>query len=202
MAALTDADVKALAETVERAAKRLGKRYDTIPPDDIAQEIWLWMLDTGADYVRRCIDTDQAHLLGKAAYHAGVRYAEKEWRASLPYDWRDQYVYSRPEVARLLPLALNPAETPGLSGTGLHDAPASRSDPAYGGGLLASIIDVRMAFDKLSANDQIFLGTCVDYDLDWPRIAVEFGTQENSAYAKYMRILDRMVTRHLGRKDD
>lgn len=202
MATLTDAEVRTLTATVDRTAERIAQRYDSIEADDVAQEMWLWMLDAGADYVRTCIDNDHMGRLARAVYHAGIRYAEREWKASLPYDWRDQYNYTRMEVARLLPMALNNDEIPGLSKGDLHDGPSSKSDPAYGGGMLASLMDVRIAFTKLSDADQIFLGVCVDYDLDWPRVAAEFSLLENSAYAKYMRILDRMVTRHLGRKDD
>lgn len=201
MAALTDADVQTLAETVERQAKRVARRYDCVDAEDVAQEMWLWMVEH-ADYIRQQIDGDHMGIIAIGLYRAGMAYADKEWKELVPGDWRDQYTYSRPEVARLLPLALAGDYVPGLSGGGLHDGPGNKNDPAYGGGLLASVMDVRIAFDRLSPNDQIFLSICVDYDLDWPRIAMEVGTQENSCYAKYMRILDRLVTRHLGRADD
>jgi hypothetical protein len=94
------------------------------------------------------------------------------------------------------------ATIPGLSGGGLHDGPSAKTDPAYGGGMLASIVDVRVAFAKLSESDQQFVTLVVGFDSQWDTIAVHTGMQGNSAYAKFMRILDRMVTRHLGRKRD
>jgi hypothetical protein len=120
----------------------------------------------------------------------------------LGIDWRDDYNYSRPEVARLLPVALDPESIPGLSGGELHDGPSAKSDPAYGGGMLASLIDVRSAYAKLSDADQQYVLTCVGLDQNWDQIAATTGLLASSAYAKWMRILDRMVTRHLGRKTD
>jgi hypothetical protein len=199
MATLTDAEVRDLADLVEVSAHRVARRYDCVSQEDVAQEIWLWACEN-PDYIRAKM-TDHTGILALNFYRAGMTYADREWKELVPGDWRDQYTYSRMEVSRLLPLALNPATTPGLSGQ-LHDGPSSKSDPAYGGGMLASIVDVRIAYRKLSLTDQDFLSACVEYDLDWIRIAPLFGLAENSAYAKYMRILDRMVTRHLGRKDD
>jgi hypothetical protein len=198
MATLTEGDVHKLTDTVEQIAGRIARRYDTVAKEDIAQEIWVWALEH-VDYVHRFVAAPDQSVLTKSLYHAGLRYAEKEWKAGLPYDWRDQYEYTRPEVARLLPLALDESLIPGLSGGGLHDGPSHKADPALGGGLLASLIDVRVAYSKLSDSDQAYLADVVGLDHDWVRISSMYGLQENSAYAKYMRILDRMVTRHLGR---
>lgn len=200
MGALTDSDVKALSELVQASAARVARRYDCVAVEDVAQEMWLWACEN-PDYVQHKIE-DHTGILSLNFYRVGMTYADKEWKESVPGDWRDQYRYSRMEVARILPLALDPTSIPGLSSGALHDGPSSKSDPAYGGGMLASIMDVRIAFGKLSLTDQDYLSACVEYDLDWPRVAPLFGLLETSAYAKYMTILDRMVTRHLGRRDD
>jgi hypothetical protein len=199
MDTLTDADVQALAETVDRQAKRVARRYDCVDAEDVAQEMWLWMVEH-AEWVRDKLE-NHSGIIALALYRAGMIYADKEWKELVPGDWRDQYTYSRPEVARLLPIALGDDESLALPGGGLHDGPSHKSDPAYSGGLLASVLDIRIAYGKLSTEDQAYLATCVDLDMAWDRVAAEFGLAGNSAYAKYMRILDRMVTRHLGRRD-
>jgi hypothetical protein len=201
---------------VEATAKRVAARYVGIEADDVTQEVWMWWLTKGDKYVqaykadlaraegesnREAVRQVKA-LMGRSVNNAAVRYCEKERKATLGYDWRDDYTYTRPEVARLLPLALDPSTIPGLSGGGLHDGPSAKSDPAYGGGMLASIADVRSAFGKLSPSDQDYVKLVVQLDTQWDIIASHLGLQANSAYAKYMRILDRMVTRHLGRAKD
>jgi hypothetical protein len=204
-------------QLVNQAAGFIARRYDRIEAEDVAQEVWVWWLGKGKDVIARYREevdiamnagdsslalAIQARMV-KAVQNAAVNYCERERKANLGYDWRDDYNYSRPEVARILPLALDPSTIPGLSGGGLHDGPSAKSDPAYGGGMLASIVDVRAAFAKLSGDDQEFMRLCVALDSKWDTIGVHLGIQPNSAYAKYYRILDRMVTRHLGRvKDD
>lgn len=205
MAVLTDADRRDIAPRIESVTKQVHPRYAAIMDvNDMAQQLWVWLLGEaeGVKALERYQREQNAPLLATQLRNAAMSYGEGERRANLGYDWRDDYTYSRPEVARLLPLALDPTAIPGMSGSGLHDGPSAKSDPAYGGGMLASIVDVRTAFAKLSGEDQSYLITCVGYDNDWPKVAVFTGLGEKSAYAKYMRILDRMVTRHLGRVTD
>lgn len=202
MAAFTEAEIDTLNRIVGQQADTVARRYSGIAVEDVRQEVWVSFLDGSLAQVRKYLTAGHEGRIAKVAYSAAVRYCERERKANLGYDWRDDYTYSRPEIARLLPLALDPSTIPGLSGGGLHDGPSAKSDPAYGGGMLASLVDVRSAYGKLSDEDQRFLTIAVAFDSDWERVAVNTGLQPNSAYAKYMRIIDRMITRHLGRKVD
>lgn len=202
---LTSAEVNYLSPIVDQQAKRVAARYEGIEADDLAQDVWVWIVEQSSPALREYIAADQAGRVAKSLYNAAVTWCERDRKRklrALGIDWRDEYNYSRPEVARLLPLALDSAAVPGLSGSGLHDGPSAKNDPAYGGGMLASLIDVRSAYNKLSELDQAFVLTVVGLDSNWNDIAATTGVQANSAYAKWMRILDRMVTRHLGRKTD
>jgi len=197
---------------VDKQARSVATRYPHIDHEDVAQEVWCWWYGAGAAGVAKYkelmqdrdekIAAEAKRKLTRAITNAAVNYCERERKANLGYDWRDDYNYSRPEVARLLPLALDPATIPGLSGGGLHDGPSAKADPAYGGGMLASIVDVRTAYGKLSADDQEYVKLCIALDSKWDAVGIHLGIQANSAYAKYMRILDRIVTRHLGRVTD
>jgi DNA-directed RNA polymerase specialized sigma24 family protein len=197
-----DVPIEDYVSMIETNAAKIAARYDGIDADDVTQEIWVWWLSDGAPAVARYHRDGQRGRLAKAIQNAALNYCEREKKLTLGYDWRDDYNYSRPEVARLLPLALDPATIPGLSGGGLHDGPSAKADPAYGGGMLASIVDVRSAFGKLSDDDQEFVKLVVAFDSRWDAVGIHLGIQPNSAYQKYMRILDRMVTRHLGRVTD
>lgn len=202
MEALT---VTYLSPIVDAQAKRVAARYEGVEVEDLAQEVWVWIVEQSSPALVAYVAQDQKGAVTRSIYNAAVNWCEADRKRKLRsqgLDWRDEYTYSRPEVARLLPLALDSQAVPGLSGTGLHDAPSAKSDPAYGGGMLASLIDVRSAYNKLSDADQAFVLTVIGLDSNWNDIAATTGVQANSAYAKWMRILDRMVTRHLGRKTD
>lgn len=198
---LTDAEVTELWRIAGRQAAIVAPRY-SLDVDDVIQEIWVWALSEGAGQIRRYLDAGHLGRVAKTFYSAAVRHGERDKRAGLGYDWRDDYNYSRPEVARLLPLALDPGSIPGLQGSALHDGPSARSDPAYGGGMLAAVVDVRVAFGKLSESDREFVKAVVGLDAKWDAVAVHTGMKSTSAQSKYYRILDRMVTRHLGRAVD
>jgi hypothetical protein len=205
MAVFTEAEAAGLQIIFGRQAEKVAARYEGVDPDDLAQEIWVWALSEGAERIRGYLEAGHEGRLTQAAYYEAVAWCESEKKrllAAQGYNWRDDYTYTRPEVARLLPLALDPATVPGLSGGQLHDGPAAKTDPAHGGGMLASLIDIRTAFAKLSDGDQAFVLTVVGLDARWADIAATTGIKAESAYAKWMRILDRMVTRHLGRKTD
>lgn len=205
MGSPTEVDLTPLAPIVQRQSEKVAARYDGVEADDLAQEVWVHIMEGGLPKAPEYIETGQPGRLTNAVYNIAVKWCETDKRAKLKaagIDWRDDYNYSRPEVARLLPMALDSAIVPGLSGDGLHDGPAARSDPAYGGGMLAGIIDVRVAYSKLSEPDRQFVLIVVGLDTNWDQIAATTGLLAQSAYAKYMRILDRMVTRHLGRKTD
>lgn len=202
MASLTADDTETIRKIVSRQTDIVAGRYEAVDAEDLAQEVWVWILEDSAPALAQYIAEDHLGRLTKAVYNYAVKWCERDKRQTVGYNWRDEYNYTRPEVARLLPLALDSSTVPGLSGTGLHDGPSAKSDPAYGGGLLASLVDVRTAYSKLSEDDRNFVLVVVGLDANWEQVAATTGLLANSAYAKYMRILDRMVTRHLGRKTD
>jgi hypothetical protein len=149
MAVFTEAEVAVLDPIVRAQAEKVAGRYEGVEADDLAQEVWVWIMEESSPALRRYIADGLPKQLTRSVYNAAVSWCETEKKrllAAQGYNWRDEYTYTRPEVARLLPLALDQATVPGLSGGGLHDGPSAKADPAYGGGMLASLIDVRTAF--------------------------------------------------------
>jgi hypothetical protein len=112
MAALTESELhEFMAGPVMDAARRqagiVADRYAGIEQQDVEQEIWVWFYGDGKRKAQRLVLKGDIAPVEKAFYNAAVDYCERERKASLGYDWRDDYNYSRPEVARLLPLALD-----------------------------------------------------------------------------------------------
>jgi hypothetical protein len=97
-----------------RVADQVGRRFaDIVERDDVYQELWVWLLEPkGRKYTERWLAEGQQGKLARALYNAGREYVERERRAQLGMDWRDEYRYSRPEVSRLLPFALDPDYAP------------------------------------------------------------------------------------------
>lgn len=204
MVSLTAAEVKLIEPVVKAQSAKVAHRYEGVEAEDLAQEVWLSLLTDASDTMYAYIQRGELGRATKAIYNAAVTWCERDKKRRLKeagINWRDQYNYNRPEVSRLLPMALDPATIPGVQGGDLHDAPSSKSDPAYGGGLLASLCDIRSAYAQLSEPDQQYLTICVALNNEWDRVGPNTGQQANSAYAKYMRILDKIVKR-LGRKTD
>ena len=205
MEALTEKEAKDLDPIVRSQAERVAKRYDGVDPDDLAQEVWLWIVEESSPALREYVANGQHGRLTKSLYNAAVKWCEADRKRKLRaegIDWRDEYNYSRPEVGRLLPMALDYGAVPGLTGRDLTGQPGGKTDPAYHNDQLAALIDIRGAFGKLSGPDQDFVRVVIGLDTKWDQISNCTGLKTTSAYAKYMRILDRMVTRHLGRKTD
>lgn len=205
MATLTADEVELLTPTVKAQCRKVAARYQGVDTDDLEQEVWVWMLSDAAPSFYDYIQRGEIGRATKSIYNAAVKWCERDRHRQLAaagLDWRDEYNYTRPEVARLLPAALDTGQAPGMSGAALHDGPSAKSDPAVGGDLLAGVVDVRMAYAKLSEADQQFIQVVVGLNSEWEQIASTSGLKASSAYAKYMRILDRMVTRHLGRRTD
>lgn len=203
MAELTASDIATIDPIVKRQAALVSARYG-VESEDLAQEVWVWIVEESSPALLQYVRDAEGSKLIRAVYHAAVKWCEKDRKRKLRaqgLDWRDEYNYTRPEIARLLPLALDIGTVPGFTGRVLDDAPSAQSDPAHGGDLLVSLLDVRNAYSALSASDQRYLTVCVALNNDWDKIAPQFELITTSAYAKYMRILDRMVKR-LGRKTD
>jgi hypothetical protein len=189
-------------EIIERQAKRVAEKY-RIDADDVAQEIWVHFLGSSKQTLLEYQERGLWGPVAKAAWGAGIRYADKERRDSLGYHWRDDgtYTYSNAEVRRLLPLALDRGTVPTL--LGVREDPGGRGgDPALGNDLLASICDVRAAYAKLTPESQEFLLYCVQVNNNWHQVGARFGITHVAAYGKFYALSGRMATKFLRRQVD
>lgn len=146
--------------TAQAAAVSLQRTYG-IHRDDIAQEMYVWMLSHGP----KVIEFRSKPGLYTTLIRLGVKYCRKEWRASgAPHpDELIQQRYSRKALKGLIPLALTTdlgQLSPALEG------PGGGGDPATGGDLLASLVDVRRALKALPAaqGEALVLGSECSWD--------------------------------------
>jgi hypothetical protein len=132
VASLTDTEIETLVPIVELQAKRVAARYEGTEADDLAQDVWVWIAEESSPALRDYIATGHIGRLAKSVYNAAVNKCEKDRKAALRelgIDWRDDYNYSRPEVARLLPVALDPESIPGCRAENCTMAPRLNLTP-------------------------------------------------------------------------
>jgi DNA-directed RNA polymerase specialized sigma24 family protein len=148
--------------TAQAAANSLARTYG-IHPDDIAQEMMVWMFGHQPKVLE--------YRAGKPGLYTtlirlGVKYCRKEWRASGgPHpDELIQQRYSRKALKGLIPQAFS-SDLGQLSGTA-GEYTSSSGDPALGGDLLASLVDVRSALQQLPAGQVRALLLASEYGWD------------------------------------
>ncbi len=163
---------------------------------DIVQEVYAWWLGSGASSVSAYIGPDsqydESHGRNKLAI-AIERFArnmcEREKAAAVGYNPEDTYRYTPNEVKRLLPLALDSTALT-IPGQSFDSAPV-HGDPAEGGNLLASVVDVRRALNGLDSLDRLFLQAFVESDTG--HVAELFGLEEPSVLQRHSRLVARLV---------
>ena len=101
---------------------------------------------------------------------------------------RDHYSYTREQIEALLPACFDPDF--GILAAKAEQEVRSNGDPAHGGGLMAMVADVRMAWDRLHKLDHDVLRARYHHGLSLTAIA-ELGGFENEQ--EVADDLDRVV---------
>lgn len=85
---------------------------------------------------------------------------------ALGYDPNDQFYYSTGLVRELIPLAVAGPELPA---PGITDRPTTQGDPAEGGNMLAMMLDVRSAIEKLPGLARLTIANAILSGVDVPK---------------------------------
>lgn len=101
---------------IPRAAAPVYRRYKTwVHADDVRQQLWLWVMEH-RDTTTRLLDTSDGYLVRRLR-DVAERYARREKAARSGYRPDDEYFYTLPQIANLLPDALDPEVHGGTSGS-------------------------------------------------------------------------------------
>ena len=146
-------------------ANVLYKRYKAyLEREDLIQECYSWAVSRAA-YVEEQLseeDPDQRlHNERRVAWQMlrnTERFARKEKAAKSGYQTNDEIYYDTATFGQLLPFVISSV----IDGTVLEQAqemlrdgqPKGSSSPSEGGNLLVSLLDIKKAFENLSANDK------------------------------------------------
>lgn len=155
-------------DLVPSVAGSIYRRYrQWVERDDVVQECYTWALSRASHYaellneessIQRTIN--EKRIAWQMRRHA-ERYARKEKAKKSGYQVGDEAYYDTITIAQLLPFvikahvnnsALEQSQVLINDGT-----PRKPSAPAEGGNLLAMLVDIKQAFEKLEKIDQEIL---------------------------------------------
>lgn len=137
----------------KKASGYVARRYRNygVEFDDASQEIYLWLLDGGEKKVRRWLSKSpqQTTRVYMSMLDVAMSYAEQEKALRAGYDVDDVFWYTPSLIEGLLPLALDesfaPEDINELEQLGGGKRKAKQ--PAEGGNLLATVLDIRRALE-------------------------------------------------------
>jgi RNA polymerase sigma factor (sigma-70 family) len=157
----------AIPDLIKGAAHSVARRYrHYTTAADLSQDLYVFALSRAKQLNE---ELTLAETNGKEDYkwqqrkiaarfrRAAERSARKEKASASGYLAADEYFYDTTQIAQLLPAALQFNTEGALLVEHLEDGPRAPKAPAEGGNLLAMVIDIRAAYDKLQLDEQQLL---------------------------------------------
>lgn len=155
-----------IAPGVARAIHNRYKAY--VERDDVMQECLSWALTRHSWIAEQLLEADNAdkrkHAESRIAWQmrrAAERYSRREKATKSGYQITDEAYYQGYTLGQLLPYVIASV----VDGTVLEQIqdmiqdgqPRGSSSPSEGGNLLANLIDIKIGYNKLEAEDKILL---------------------------------------------
>ena len=179
-----------LAPGVARAIHNRYKAY--VERDDVLQECISWALTRStwiSEQIAEATDVDKRkHVESRIAWQmrrAAERYARREKATKSGYQINDEAYYQGYTLGQLLPFVIASV----VDGTVIEQIqdmiqdgqPRGSSSPSEGGGLLASLIDIKIGYCKLEVEDQTLLRIRYLDHFTLQQIANQYGCSVSTA---------------------
>ena len=165
---MTDYLDPALDDLVTSVVTTVLRRYrQYVEKGDLLQEAWAFVLSRAEQFNNSLSDENEVQRKWNEKRVAWQikrnleRYARKEKAAKSGYQINDEAYYDTVTIAQLLPFVIKSF----VSETALEQSqilindgtPRKPSAPAEGGNLLAMLVDIKKAYEKLDKDDQELL---------------------------------------------
>lgn len=181
---------------VVSVAAEYHKRYDMVELEDIKQELYQWFLEhpnklTEWESIGK---RDAKNLIYRSLRNQALDYCQK-WKAkSIGYEVSDLFYYEPAMVEALLPPVLRGEfgvmPVLNLGKTGRPPAPSE------GGNMMAMMVEINSAYNKLSKEDKVVLFFKYAESLDYAAIAAEMELgSEDAARMRHNRAIKKLITR-------
>ena len=181
---------------VAHVADEYHKKYNMVERDDIKQALYEWFLEhpNKLDEWEAIGKKDAKNLIYRSIRNQALDYCQT-WKAkSVGYETSDLFYYEPDMVEALLPAILRKDFTVmpvlNLGKTGRPPAPSE------GGNMMAMMVEIDLAYSKLSTEDKTVLFYKYAESLDYGAIAkeMELGS-EDAARMRHNRAIKKLITR-------
>jgi len=177
-------------------ASEYHKKYDMVELEDIKQSLYEWFLEhpNKLDEWEAIGTKDAKNLIYRSLRNQALDYCQY-WKAkSIGYEVSDLFYYEPDMVEALLPSILRGDFTVmpvlNLGKTGRPPAPSE------GGNMMAMMIEIDLAYNKLSIEDKRVLFYKYAESLDYASIAKEMDLgSEDAVRMRHNRAIKKLITR-------
>jgi DNA-directed RNA polymerase specialized sigma24 family protein len=181
---------------VVSVAAEYHKKYSMVELDDIKQSLYEWFVS----HPRKLTEweavgpKDAKNLLYRSLRNQALDYCQL-WKAkSLGYEPSDLFYYEPEMVEALLPAIIrgDMSVAPVLS-LGMPGRPPA---PAEGGNLMAMMVEIKAAYEKLNTEDRSILYLKYAESLDYSSIATTLEiSSDDAARMRHNRAIKKLITR-------
>ena len=190
------AEIEPWDYVVVNVAAEYHKKYSMIELDDIKQSLYEWFLKHPkklAEWGEQG-ERETKNLLYRSLRNQALDYCQL-WRAkSIGYEVSDLFYYDPDVIEALLPAVirgdLNDAPKLNLGMPGRPPAPSE------GGNMMAMMVDIKSAFDSLTAEDKSILYLKYVDSLSYAAIAEELKIpSDDASRMRHNRAIKKLITR-------
>lgn len=186
---------------VTNVSSEYHKKYNMVELEDIKQSLYEWFLEhpNKLDEWEAIGHKDAKNLIYRSLRNQALDYCQT-WKAkSLGYETSDLFYYEPDMVEALLPAILMGDFTvmPILNLGKIGRPPA----PSEGGNMMAMMVEIKSAYEKLNTDDKTVLFHKYAESLDYGDIAneMELGS-EDAARMRHNRAIKKLINRIGGLK--
>jgi len=172
------------------------KKYRMVELDDIKQSLYQWFLEhpKKLDEWEAIGNRDAKNLIYRSLRNQALDYCQR-WKAkTLGYDVTDLFYYDAGIVEVMLPAVLMGYDVsmPKIN----FGTPGRPSAPSEGGNLMAMLIEIDSAYQRLSTEDRAVLFHKYAESMDYGKIAqeMELGS-EDAARMRHNRAIKKLVNK-------
>jgi DNA-directed RNA polymerase specialized sigma24 family protein len=177
-------------------ASEYHRKYDMVELEDIKQSLYQWFLEhpNKLDEWEAIGQKDAKNLIYRSLRNQALDYCQK-WKAkTVGYETSDLFYYESDMVEALLPAVLRGEF--GVSHKLNLVGPSRPPAPAEGGNMMAMMVEVDAAYEKLSIEDRTVLFYKYAESLDYAAIAAEMKLgSEDAARMRHNRAIRKLVIR-------
>ena len=181
---------------VTSVASEYHKKYNMVELEDIKQSLYEWFVEHPRKLAEweELDERETKNLLYRSLRNQALDYCQL-WRAkSIGYEVSDLFYYDPDVIEALLPAVirgdLNDAPKLNLGMPGRPPAPSE------GGNMMAMMVDIKSAFDSLTAEDKSILYLKYVDSLSYAAIAEELKIpSDDASRMRHNRAIKKLITR-------